>query len=108
MLKALYGMLIASLLYYKKFVADIKSIGFVPNPYDPCVANQIVNGKQHTLTWHVDVIKATHVDSKVNDRFLVWLEKTYGEDGIGSIKVTRGPLYYRSCHGGHASNTYLP
>ena len=39
MLKALYGMMIASMLYYKKFKKDIKSIGFVLNPYDPCVAN---------------------------------------------------------------------
>ena len=37
MLKALYGMLIASLLYYKKFRKDIKSIGFEVNPYGVCV-----------------------------------------------------------------------
>eukprot|EP00978_Attheya_sp_CCMP212_P020733 scaffold59680_cov31-Attheya_sp.AAC.1 len=90
MLKALYGMLVASLLYYKKFVKDIKSIGFILNPYDPCVANRMIKGKQHTLTWHVDGIKSSHVNSKVNDKFLVWLEKTYGEDGIGSVKTTRG------------------
>jgi hypothetical protein len=83
----------ASTLYYKKFVTDIKSIRFIPNPYDPCVANHIMNGKQHTLTWHVDNIKVSHVDSKVNERFLVWLEKTYGEDGIGTVKVTRGPMH---------------
>jgi hypothetical protein len=93
MLKALYGMLVASLLYYKKFVADITTIGFESNPYDPCVANRIVNGKQHTLTWHVDDIKSSHEDPTVNDRFLVWLEKTYGEDGIGTVKVTRGPRH---------------
>ena len=69
MLKALYGMLIASLLYYKMFVRDIKSIGFELNPYDPCVANRTVNGKQHTITFHVDDIKSSHVDPKVNDEF---------------------------------------
>eukprot|EP00978_Attheya_sp_CCMP212_P001665 scaffold3444_cov50-Attheya_sp.AAC.1 len=90
MLKALYGMLVASLLYYKKFVKDIKSIGFILNPYDPCVANRMIEGKQHTVTWHVDDIKSNHVNFKVNDTFLVWLEKTYGEDGIGSVKTTRG------------------
>ena len=51
--KALYGMLQLSLLYYKKFRQDIESIGFKVNPYDPCVANRMVNGKQHTVTWHV-------------------------------------------------------
>jgi hypothetical protein len=90
MLKALYGMLVASLLYYKKFVKDIKSIGFILNPYDPCVANRMIEEKQQTLTWHVDDIKSSHVNVKVNDTFLVWLEKTYGEDGIGSVKTTRG------------------
>ena len=46
--RALYGMLVAALLWYKKFCADLESIGFKFNPYDPCVANRIVNGKQHT------------------------------------------------------------
>eukprot|EP00978_Attheya_sp_CCMP212_P026894 scaffold89292_cov54-Attheya_sp.AAC.1 len=39
---------------------------------------------------NIDDIKSSHVDSKVNDKFLAWLEKTYGEDGIGSVKTTRG------------------
>jgi len=41
-LKALYGMLAAALLWYKKFRADLETIGFEFNPYDPCVANKIV------------------------------------------------------------------
>ena len=90
MLKALYGMLIASLLYYKKFVRDIQSIGFELNPYDPCVANRMVGGKQHTITFHVDDIKSSHVDPKVNDKFKEWLSKMYSQDGIGEVKVTRG------------------
>ena len=63
--KALYGMLMASILYYKKFKKDIEGIGYNLNLYDMCVANKIVNGKQHTLTWHVDDIKASHLDPKV-------------------------------------------
>ena len=90
MLKAIYGMLQSSLLYYKKFRKDIESIGFEVNPYDICVANRIVNGKQHTVTWHVDDLKSSHVDSKVNDRFLEWLEKTYASDEIGQVKTVRG------------------
>ena len=90
MLKGLYGMLIASLLYYRKFVSDIKKIGFELNPYDPCTANRSVNGSQHTIVWHVDDIKSSHKNKEVNDRFFKWLEKTYGEDGIGRVKVVRG------------------
>ncbi len=33
--KALYGMLQAALLYYKNFRADIEEMGFKVNPYDP-------------------------------------------------------------------------
>ena len=36
---ALYGIMKAALLFYLKFVKNLKSIGFVLNPYDPCVAN---------------------------------------------------------------------
>ena len=60
------------------------------NPYDPCVANRIVNGKQHTVSWHVDDLKSSHVDSKVNDQFLEWLERTYASDDIGHVKAVRG------------------
>ena len=45
-LKALYGMLVAALLRHKKFRADLEEAGFIFNPYDPCVANRQVNGKQ--------------------------------------------------------------
>jgi hypothetical protein len=73
-LKALYGMLESSLLFYKKLKNDLESIGFIVNPYDPCVANRMVNGKQHTITWHEDDLKSSHVDAKVNDDLLKWLE----------------------------------
>jgi hypothetical protein len=57
MLKAIYGMLQSSLLYYKKFRKDIESIGFEANPYDPHVTNCIVNGNassgEHTRHFHI-------------------------------------------------------
>ena len=53
--KALYGMVESLLLYYRKFRKDIESIGFKVNPYDPCVAIWIVNGK-----WHVEDLKSSH------------------------------------------------
>eukprot|EP00957_Ditylum_brightwellii_P156865 11939119-Ditylum_brightwellii.AAC.1 len=43
---------------------DIESIGFVVNPFDICVANKIVDGKEQTITWHINDIKASHVDPK--------------------------------------------
>ena len=44
LLNALYGIMKGALLYYQRFAGDLLSIGFVINPYDPCVANKIVLG----------------------------------------------------------------
>ena len=66
-LRALYGMLVAALLWYKKFKSDLEEQGFEFNPYDACVANKEVNGKQQTVRFHVDDLMSSHVDSKVND-----------------------------------------
>ena len=90
MLKVLYGMMMSSLLYYLKFRGDLEVIGFQVNPYDPCVANRIVRGRQHTVIWHVDDLKSSHVNKKVNDEFLEWLKSKYANDGIGNVSVTRG------------------
>ena len=88
MLKALYGMIESALLFYMKLKQDLLSDGFKLNPYDPCVANKTVKGKQFTLVWHVDDIKSLHVDSTVNDKFIQWLNKKYGKYGL--VKATRG------------------
>jgi len=70
MLRALYGMMMSSLLYYINFLEDLKSIVFKVNPYDPCVANRTVRRSQHIVAWYVDDLKSLHADSKVNDEFL--------------------------------------
>ena len=66
-LNAIYGTMIASRLYYEKFVKTLKRNNFVLNPYDPCVANRVIDDKQQTVCWHVDDCKISHVDSKTND-----------------------------------------
>eukprot|EP00977_Amphora_coffeiformis_P023701 scaffold13992_cov140-Amphora_coffeaeformis.AAC.1 len=38
--KAIYGMLVSAMLFYRKLVADLQAYGFELNPYDPCVANK--------------------------------------------------------------------
>ena len=42
--KALHGMLKSALLFYRKLRGDLESMGFKINPYNPCVANMIING----------------------------------------------------------------
>ncbi len=69
----------------------MEKIGFEFNPYDPCVANRQVQGKQHTVRFHVDDLMSSHVNKKVNDEFLEWLNKMYGEHG--KVKATRGKVH---------------
>ena len=76
-LNALYGIMKVALLFYIKFVANLKIVGFELNPYDPYVANIIVDGAQITVFWHVDDLKLSHVDRGVVTRMSVWLNKTY-------------------------------
>ena len=90
-LKAIYGMLIASLLWYKKFKKDLEGEGFVFNPYDPCVANRQVKKSQHTIVFHVDDLKSSHADKKVNDEFEKWLQKKYG--GHKAVTAHRGKKF---------------
>ena len=45
----LYGCIHNTLLFWEKLSRDLKSQGFKLNPYDPCVANKIVNGHQFTI-----------------------------------------------------------
>ena len=58
--KALYGMLRAALLFYKRLRSDLENMGLEVNPYDPCVANKMMNGSQTTRCWHVDDLKVSH------------------------------------------------
>ena len=46
---ALYGTMVASLLYYSKFTKSLTSIGFEINRYDPCVANKVIDSSQMAI-----------------------------------------------------------
>ena len=48
LLKALYGCLCSALLFYRKRVKYLKAMGFVLNPYEPYMANRMVEGTQQT------------------------------------------------------------
>ena len=86
-LQAIYGMLVSALLWYKKFKSNLEQQGFKFNAYDPCMVNKMINGKQQTIRFHVDDLMSSHKDSKVNDNFLKWLNKKYGEHG--KVQATR-------------------
>ena len=89
--KAIYGLLASAMLFYRRFTQDLIGYGFTINPYDPCVANKQVEGKQMTVSWHVDDVKVSHVNSKHVDDFITWIKQTYG--AIGDVKTTRGKIH---------------
>ena len=43
--KAIYGMLQAGLLWYRKLRSDLEEVSFVFNNYDPCVAKWEIKGE---------------------------------------------------------------
>ncbi|KAG7361760.1 reverse transcriptase RNA-dependent DNA polymerase [Nitzschia inconspicua] len=91
LIKALYGMLVSAMLFYKKLKQDLIEYGFEINPYDPCVANKMVNGKQLTVTWHVDDLKVSHMQPSVVTEFMQWVKTMYGK--IREVKITRGKVH---------------
>ncbi len=61
--KVLYGLMRASLLFYRKLRKEFKDYGLVVNPYDPCMANMTTrNRSQLTVVWHVDNLMVSCVE----------------------------------------------
>jgi hypothetical protein len=89
--KALYGTLKAALLFWKLLSSKLVEWGFIINPYDWCVANRIVKGKQQTVLWHVDDLKISHVDEAVNTELIKLLESEFGKEA--PLTITRGKVH---------------
>ena len=71
--KAVYGMMKSALLFYPKLVVDLISLGYTINPYNPCVANNKINGYQMMICRHVDDLFIGHKDPAVVTTLLKWL-----------------------------------
>ena len=74
---ALYGTMVASLLYYHKFTKSLTSIGSEINPYDLCVSNKVIDSSKMKICFQVDDCKLSHRDSKANDLMMKWLRQEY-------------------------------
>jgi hypothetical protein len=85
LLKALYGCVKSALLWYQLFTGSLKEMGFVLNPYDPCVANSTIDGKQCTVAWYVDDNKISHVDPAVVTGVIDKIEERFDK-----MTITRG------------------
>ncbi len=95
-LNAVYGTMVAALLYYKKFVRSLTKQGYKINPYDGYMANKVVKGKQVMICFHIDDCKISHKSSAVIDNTVAWLTVEYKsifEDGLGQMKGHRGKTH---------------
>ena len=85
LLKALYGCLRSALLWYELYSTKLKTMGFELNPYDPCVANKMIDDKQCSIGYFVDDNIATHDSAAVLQQVAQTVEKE-----VGKITVTTG------------------
>ena len=79
-----------ALLWYDMFVSVLKDMGFVLNPYDMCVANKTINGKQCTVAWYVDDNKISYVEQEVVDDIVAKIGKRF--PGLTISTVTEHTL----------------
>ena len=92
LLKALYGTLHAAHLFWQKLSKQLVDVwGLVPNKYNDCVVNKMINGHQMTVVWHVDDFKVLHIDTKEVEKFVRQMEETFGEDT--PLTVSHGQVH---------------
>eukprot|EP00981_Chlorochromonas_danica_P015263 scaffold11416_cov422-Ochromonas_danica.AAC.1 len=85
--RALYGYIESALLFYEHLSSTLKAMGFEPNPYDICVFNKMINGKQCTLTVHVDDLKISSQSREAIQEVINDLKKTYKNVSINEGKI---------------------
>jgi hypothetical protein len=91
LLKALYGMLIAALLFWKLLSSKLILWGFTINPYEWCVANKIIDGKQCTVLWNVEDLKISHISEDVNTDIIKRINDEFGKEA--PITIRRGKVH---------------
>ena len=83
-------MLKSALLFYHKLVEDLKTIRFTVNPYEPCMANKVANRKQLTVSWHVDDLKVSHLDTGEVTKIADYIKSRYGD----KLTVWKGKVHH--------------
>ena len=91
LLKALYGTLCAAHLFWETLSNKLMEWGFEANPYDSCVVNKMINGKQCTIGWHVDDLRVSHVDAVVVDHIIDQMQEEFGKEA--PLTVSRDQVH---------------
>ena len=54
-------------------------MGFEINPYDPCVANMMINWGHISICWHADNLKISHSDKAIVNEFTMELVDEFNQ-----------------------------
>ena len=91
-LKALYWTVDAAKLFYDNLCNFLNNkLQFRQNPYDQCVMNKSINGKQATIAFHVDDLKISLHDPELVTSIINSLSNKYGN--IMPLSISRGKVY---------------
>lgn len=85
--KALYGCIESAKLFYEHISKTLMNFGFVRNPYDVCVFNKMFEGKQITVTIHVDDLKISCADPRGVEAVIDELTRVYQKVNVCRDKV---------------------
>jgi len=86
LIKAIYGCVKSAFLWYEMFSTRLQDMGFVLNPYDPCIANCMIDEKQCTVAWYVDDTKISPEDPRVVSMIIDHLEEHLGKMMVTGVK----------------------
>ena len=85
-------MMKSALLFYRKLIKEQKEMGFEINPYDPCMANKLVEGNQMTVRWHVDDLMISQVNQNKILNFAKCNKDIYGDNLAENMGLTHNYL----------------
>jgi len=89
--RTIYGTMNAALLSYKKLARSLASWGLIMNPYEPCVWNCIIEGKQLTTLFHIDDLMLAHLQPQIVTEHIKKLDGVYGNQD--PLTITRGKIH---------------
>jgi len=89
--KAVYGTIQGAIRFYEELTEFLKSRSYEVNPYDPCVFNKTINGKQITILFHVDDLKLSHVNANVVTDEIQKLQLRFGK--LADLTISRGRVH---------------
>ena len=83
--RVIFGLLRSVLLFYNILVNYLETDGFIMNLYNPCGANDMVNGHHMIVLWHINNLKVLHKYPFKIIMFATYLESMYGEKMRGRM-----------------------